>query len=170
MECDLLQVVHSRLCVDEFIEHSICSLVGNHLRDSRLWVPNVAKHDRLSRTALLARRNDLSVTDVATFFERSPIFRITNALHAKGTLLHDAIRADGNVWVPLPGHRLRHIFVRVPIPVEDPNLIGAVVGTVSRADTTVVDLRVHTLWRVVRRKDRADRLARRIPTVLADHG
>ena len=77
---------------------------------------------------------------------------------------------DGDVGVPLPRHGLRHVLVRVPVPVVDADLVRAVVRAVPRPDAPVVDLRVHAFRRVVGRVDRAHRLTRRVAAVLTEHG
>ncbi len=60
--------------------------------------------------------------------------------------------------------------VTEPEPVEDSDLVGAVVGAVPGPDAPVVDLGVQTLRGVVRRVDRANRLTWRVAAVLTDHG
>ena len=49
------------------------------------------------------------------------------------------------------------------------HLVRAVVGAVAGADAAVVDLRVQALGGVIGRVDRADRLARRVRALLAEH-
>src|SRR5690606_39658615 len=88
------------------------------------------------------------------------------ALHAERALLHDAPLAHRDVRVELPVQRLRPL-PREPVVVAD--LVRTVVGAVARPDAAVVDLTVQPVGRVVRGVDGADRLARRVAAVLAQH-
>src|SRR5205814_6720355 len=53
--------------------------------------------------------------------------------------------------------------------VEAPDFVGAIVRAEPRADAPVVDLRVQPLGIVIRRRDRTDRLARRLIALLTQH-
>ncbi len=54
-------------------------------------------------------------------------------------------------------------------PVEAADFIRAVIGAVARTDTAVIDLGVEPFRIMIGRIHRADRLARSIATVLAQH-
>ena len=98
-------------------------------------------------------------------------------MDTEGALLHDPVLSDRHVGVQLPVERLRNVaqalahrlLVRIGVPVENADLVRAVVRTVSRPDTAVVDLRVDAVGRVIRSEDRTDRLAGGVPAVLTNH-
>src|SRR5207247_4616187 len=102
------------------------------------------------------------------------VLRPADALHAEGALLHHALLAHGDVGVELPGERRGP---RLPgsarlgevVPVEVAHLVRAVIGAVAGADAAVVDLAVQPIGRVVGGEHRADRLAWRELTLLAQH-
>ena len=90
-----------------------------------------------------------------------------NALDAESAFLHDAATAHGDVRVELLLHRIGEIGLE---PVEDTRRIGAVVRAVAGADAPVVHLNVDILdIAVIRGKGRANRLARCVPALLAQH-
>src|SRR5690606_17063714 len=131
----------------------------------RVGVLDVAEDDRIGRARLGARRHDRAICDIPPF-EPGLVLGLTDPLHTEGALLHDALLPDRHVRVELPVQRLRPL---VREPVEVPDLVRAVVRAVARADAPVVDLRVEPLRGVVRRVDRADRLARGVPALLTEH-
>src|SRR5262249_22959843 len=91
-----------------------------------------------------------------------------DALHAVGTLLHDAARAHGHVGV-VQQFQARRGEVGVLEEVEPPHLVGAVVGAVAGADAAVVDHVVEAVVAVGGRRDRADQLARGVLAMHARH-
>ena len=120
-------------------------------------------------------RIDFSVSYLAPTIILGLIFCLPDALDAEGTLLHDPLRAHGDIRVELPIERLGEgvewlaLFGMIE-PVEVPDLVRTVVGAVARAHAPIVDLSVQTIRRVVRREHRTNRLARRVGALLTRHG
>jgi len=100
-----------------------------------------------------------------------------NALHAHAALLHNPTASHRNVWIQDHPHEtvLRWVEVgkllitRIVEPIESSNLVRTVVGTVSRADATVVGHLVQAFIAVSGRRYGAYRLAWSMIAVLAHH-
>src|SRR5690606_38014852 len=169
---DLLQVDHRGEGVQLF-EYVVGATVDRQLSHRPRRVSGVAEGDGPRRAALRTRRGEL-VWPHSTSLRPRPVLGLANALDAEGALLHDALAADGDVRVELPVERLREgvlaaLRLAVAEPVEVADLVGAVVGAVARAHAAVVDLDVEPVRRVVGGVHRADRLARCVAAVLAEH-
>src|SRR5690606_22563015 len=130
----------------------------SRLRDPAVRVRDVAEDEDFGRAGLRARWHDLPVGDSAVL-AGGPMLRLADALHAEGALLHHPLVAHRHIRVELPVERLLEL---VRPPVEDADLVRAVVRAVARADAAIVDLTVEPVGRVIRRVDRAHRLARRV--------
>src|SRR6476661_9290010 len=133
-----------------------------------LGIAHVSEYDGVGRAGLGASGGELAVPDGPVLDPRL-VLRAPDALDAEGALLHDAARPDGHVRVELQLERLWPGDLVVLVPVEIADLVGAVVGAVAGAHAAVVDLAVQAVGGVIGRVDRADRLARRVAAVLAEH-
>ena len=94
-------------------------------------------------------------------------FAAADTLHAKRAPLHNAAGADGHIRIKLVAHSLRPLGFP---PVEEPDLVGAVIGAVAGADAAVVDLDVHPFVVVISGVDWADGFAGGVFAVLAHNG
>src|SRR5204862_2822708 len=156
-------------------QHVIGARVVRQLAHARAGVVQVPEHDRLRRAALRARRQELQLGVIeAPVAEARLVLLAADALHAERALLHHALLAHRDVRIEQQVQRLRPRLelatrLRVIEPVEVADLVGAVVGAVARADAAVVDLPVEPVGRVIRREYGADRLARRVAALLAQH-
>ena len=169
---DLLRVDHRREGV-ELLEDMVRAPVASHLRHRPVRIRRVAERNRPRRTRLRARRREL-VGCSSRFSSLARFSASRMRCTQKRALLHHALAADGDVRVELPVQRLGErvlaaLRLAVAEPVEVADLVRAVVRAVARADAAVVDLHVQPVGRVVRREDRAHRLARRVAAVLAEH-
>ena len=88
-------------------------------------------------------------------------------LDAEGAFFHYAPAADRYVRIQLVPQPFGPD--RLPV-IEEPDLVRAVVGTITGTHTAVVYLNVHTFIVVVGRKHRTNRLARSVFTVLTHDG
>src|SRR5262249_5988589 len=93
----------------------------------------VAEHDRLRGTGLLASRLDDTIAGKPARFALG----ILDSLHAEGAFLHDAARPHGHIRVQ--GQILQKIVMSVIKPIEAPYLVRTVIGAVARADAAVID-------------------------------
>src|SRR5262245_20359895 len=134
-----------------------------------LLVLQVSEVDRAGRAGLLAGRLHRAVGGNRLALGLRQHATGLDALDAEGALLHHALRAHRDVRVQHERHRLRPGLDLVVEPVEAPDLVGAVVRAVARADAAVVDHAVQAGRRVVRREHGADRLAGRRAALLAEH-
>src|SRR5690606_21604791 len=143
---------------------------GLELVDHATGEVEVAEDDRLGRAGRLAGGDDLHVGD-APVLVRGLDAGLGDALRAVRALLHHAAAAHGHVGVVRQRQRRRgRVELRVLQVVETPDLVGAVVRAVARADAAVVDHHVQALGVVDRRAHRAHRLAGRLLALLARHG
>src|SRR5262245_39513324 len=70
----------------EFFEHAIVATAAVEPRDPAVGIGQIAEHDRLGRTDLLARRLDLAVRDRAPLLLRRQLGPL-DALDAEAALL-----------------------------------------------------------------------------------
>src|SRR5688572_24457083 len=129
------------------------------LRHARGRIGDVAEHDRLRRTGLLAGGDDF--IDARDLCPPDPLDTV-------GTFLHDSARAHGDVGIEVERLDFRYIPVEVE-PVEAPYFVGTVVGAEARSDAAVVDHLVETVGAVDGRVHGTDVLAGRLFAVLAEH-
>src|SRR5206468_4314339 len=95
--------------------------------DAAVGIVQVAEHNRVRRTRLLARGQDLAVANPPVLRLRPDAGGI-DPLHAVGAFLHDTAAADGDVGVP------RQLQAgRVPVLIEEVVEAAHLVGTVVRA-------------------------------------
>src|SRR5689334_9054189 len=99
---------------------------GAPLRYGGFLVIDIAEHDRLGRTGLLTGGHDLVALQIAAFLVGLDQ-RGLDPLGAIGALLHDAARADRDVGIF--GSLLGIAELAVVVPVEPPDLVGAVART-----------------------------------------
>src|SRR5437588_6172025 len=116
---------------------------------------DAAEDDGAGRARLLARRPDFEVADVAALVP-APDLGLADALDAVGAFLHDAAAAAAHVRVSLQLEAGRAVVGVVIEEVEAPDLVGAVVGAVARADAAVVDHLVEAVGAVDGGLDGAD--------------
>src|SRR5204862_6822011 len=105
-------------------------------RHAAARVVEIAKHDRVRRTRLLARRLNLAVADRPIVLYRFDS-RAVDPLHAVRALLHHAAAADADVGIASK-LQARRVPVLVEEKIESPYLVRAVVRAVPRPDTAVV--------------------------------
>src|SRR3989454_2081501 len=139
----------------------------------RSRVVQVAEDDRLGRAGLGTGGADVAVVR-RPVLEPGLVLRRADALHTEGALLHHTLLAHRHVGVEQQLERLGPALplparLRVVEPVEVADFVRTVVGAVARADAAVVDLPVEPVRRVVGGVHRADRLARRVAALLAQH-
>src|SRR5256885_8831579 len=154
-------------------EHMVAARIAGELGNAGVPVVEIAEDDRLGRTGLRARRDDVTVAHVP-ILEARLILRTADTLHAERAFLHDALFPHRDVRVQQHRERLREGFVLpatlgVVVPVEVAHLVRAVVGAIARADTAVVDLAIEAVGGVIGGVHRADRLAWRVAALLAQH-
>src|SRR6267142_516013 len=142
------------------LQEAVVRRLGLQTADARRGVVDVAEHDRLRRTGLLAGGGDLAVLDRPVLLLGGDARRV-DPLHAVGALLHDAARSHRDIRVPSQLQD-RRLFVAVLQEVEAADLVRTVVGAVARPDAAVVDHVVEPLAAVAGGADRADHLARRL--------
>src|SRR4029079_11946848 len=136
-------------------------------RHAAVRIVDIAEHDCLSRTDRLTRSNNLAVVNFP-ILELSLNLRVLNALHAVSALLHHTAAADRHF-------RIAHQLIRRLVPVlikeeiEPSHFVRAVVRTILRAHTAVVDHVVQTFSAVDGGVDRTHGLARRVLAVHAWH-
>src|SRR5205823_13842886 len=94
--------------------------------------------------------------------------RLPDALHAERALLHHAAFADRDVWILDEAFHIADARVVVE-PIEPTDLVWAIVRAEPGSDAAVVDHLVEAVAAVDGRFDRADVLARRLLTLLAEH-
>src|SRR5678815_2337112 len=152
----------------EFFEHTVPARVAAHLSDLAVRIATVAEHDGLGRAGLGAGRGEFAITRLAVLEPRI-VLRGADALDAEGALLHHPACPHRDIGIELQVERLGPRLFVVLVPVEIANLVGAVVAAVPGAHAAVVDLAVQPVHRMVRRKDRAYRLARSVLALLAQH-
>src|SRR5215204_4733679 len=78
----------------ELGEERVVAHLGLELRHAARFIVQVAEHDRLRRTGLLAGGLDLAIADAAALLFALDL-RLVDPLHAVGALLHHAAAADG---------------------------------------------------------------------------
>src|SRR5438445_13725731 len=90
----------------------------SELRRAAPLVLEVAERDRLRRTRLLARRQDVPVANRALLVAR-PVLAGDDALQAHRALLHHAELAHGDVRIQLDRERRRELVLEpvAPAPV-----------------------------------------------------
>src|SRR6202171_2423133 len=97
----------------------------------------VAEDDGVRRAGLLASRLQIAIFDggVGALGINT---MLADALHAVGAFFHDAAAADRYIGI---AHELelRCLPVLEKQEVKSPHFVRAVVGTITRADTAVVD-------------------------------
>src|SRR5204862_4985314 len=126
------------------------------------------------RTGCSTRRGKLVRLERSLLGPRA-ILGFADALDTESTLLHHALPAHRDIRIELPVEGFRKRVLRsgglsVSEPVEVPDFIWAIVGAIACADAPIVHLDVETVRRVIGGVYGTDRLARRITTVLAQHG
>src|SRR5690349_4729950 len=161
----LLQIRDLRLGAEIFEEFGAARRLGQ-LRYAALWIVEIAEHDRRRRTGLGARRLDRAVRDRLVLRLRRRL-RGPDALHAEGALLHHADFTHRDVGIELQVQRLVPLGVE---EVEEAHVVGAGVPAIARTDAAVVDLRVQSVFVVMRRIRRTYRFARRVVALLTQDG
>jgi hypothetical protein len=107
---------------------------------------------------------DLTVLNLAAF-RTSQILRSPYSLDAKGALFHDTATTDGDIRIELI---VQWIWSFPISPVKNTHLVGAVVGTITRPYTAVVNLGIDFLRLAMNgSKDWAYRFTGRASTLLA---
>src|SRR5262249_46134378 len=164
---DLTQVPDRRLRV-QFLQSPIPAqrMLGAAPHHGAGGILQVAEGDGLCRARLHAGGDDLAVPHRAAVGLRIHLRR-ADALQAEGALLHHARATHGDVWIELEVERRRPVRSE---PIEAAHLVRAVVAAVACADTAVVDLAVQPFLSMVGGVHRTDGLARRVVTLLAEHG
>src|SRR6185503_15682750 len=170
--CHLLQIDDRRESV-QLLEDMIRARILCHLRHRPVFIGGVAEDDCARGTRGGTRGGELVRLQGALFQSRT-ILGFTNSLHAETALLHHALSTHRDIGIELPVQWLGEGVLRpgrltITEPVEVANLVGAVIGAVTRADAAVVNLYVQPVWRVIRRVHRAHRLARSVAAVLTHH-
>src|SRR5579872_800957 len=121
----------------EFPQNLITARVGGEPRHLAGRIVEVAEHDRVSRTRLLAGCFDRAIArDLLARFALG----FLDALHAESALFHHAPRTHRDIRVE--DEILEDVVVSIIKPIEPPHFVGAVVGAVAGADATVIDLLV----------------------------
>ena len=166
---DLCKIGHSGTGVENLkgVIGPVPSFLGQ-LHGLTLLVSNVAERNCVASAGLLTRGQDLAISNVPTFVLRR-LPRRLDALNTEGTLFHNTLATDCDVRVEHHAEQTGPVLATVVEVVEAPDLLGSVIAAVASADAAVVHHAVDAFVGVVGRDDRADRLARRCTTVLAEH-
>src|SRR6186713_626318 len=149
----LLQIEHARAGAELF-QNARGARIARPLVDLGVLIQQIAEHDGLAGARLRARGGEITFVDLATLV-LGDVARVTDTLHAERALLHDALAANRDIRIDHEVERMLAVLPRVPV--EATLLVRTVVGTVARADATVVDLCVQALVVVIRREHRTHR-------------
>src|SRR5437868_1012985 len=136
----------------QLAEQRVIAYLALQPGDAARRIVEIAEHDRVGRTGLLACGLDFAVANAPVLlFRFDP--RAVDSLHAVRAFLHHAAAADGDVGIPAK-LQARCVPVLIEEEIEAADFVGTVVLTVPRADAAVVDHVVETFMAVNRRGDR----------------
>ena len=165
------QVLCTRTVVKLF-EHRVRPWIGMCLGDITFLVMQIAEFDRLRRTCILASAGNFVWSNRSSFVFRLD-FRILDSLDAVRAFFHYTPTSDCHFWihhqvlqVTVAGRHFvgsgifdQRYCIGVIEIVKATNLVGAVVATIPRPNTPVVNHVVEPLAAVHGRGDRANRFA-----------
>src|SRR5580700_9190119 len=117
---DLRQIRGARARI-QLAQQRIIETAALPFRNAALRVVEIAEHNGLRRADGRARGNDLAIAHLTVVFLRRD-FRVIDALHAVGALLHDSAAAHRHVGIALQLEAFR-LPVREQEEVEPPYLI-----------------------------------------------
>ena len=141
-------------------------LVICQLGNPRFFVFQIPEYKSIGGAGLDTGRRHVSLLQLLVRLTPLP-FALADALHAECALLHDALRANGDIGIEVLPVRI----VEIALPkVEETRVIRAVVSTISRPNAAIVDLDIQALLVMVCRVHGTYGLARRIVAVLTEHG
>src|SRR5207247_5314611 len=145
-----------------------------HPGHAAFGIVEVPEDNGVGRAHLLTRRLDVTVGDRAAFLFGEQL-AVLDPLDAHAALLHHPTRPHGHVRVEhhAPDRvvhvEIERLVLRVPEPVESPDLVWTVVLAIPRADAAVVHLLIEAVRAVRRRGHGTHRFAGRVLAVLAHH-
>ena len=173
----------SRSGIQLRVEQPVGARQGLQFRHAAVRVVQVAEHNGLGRTALLAGGLNFAVVEGAVAFALRRDPRVFDPLDAVGAFFHDAAHPHRHLRVLLHpeqlGKRLAEEvgfverFEHAAIVVEEveaAHFVGTVVGTIARAHAAVVGHHVEAFLAVRGRGDGTHFFARRVFALHAQHG
>ena len=182
---DTSEIGHARRCVQIF-EHRVAACAVAETGDLALRIGDIAEHDRIIRTSLLA--SDLERSDRRfagrcwARFHKAGDLGLLDTLDAERAFFHDAAHTNSDVRIFCHLEAVCHAFFgkRTPIKFVDRALVvveivkaanfpWAVIRAIAGADATIVGHEIETILAVHGRIHGTNGFARGVFAMLAHH-